>query len=142
MSACRSLRDLFSQSIEGTLAAEEETRLRDHLTECDECRDLYDEMSEILAAVGGLAEVEPPPRLAVEISSSPCRRWLGLLFSAVDREISEANLDRLFQHLEKCEGCRRAWSDLTLMHQAGQALEPPDHLLAACLRPKRRSRGR
>ena len=101
MSTCQSLRDLFSLSLDGTLTPEDEARLQDHFAECPECRELYDGMGDILTTVGGLAEVEPPPRLAVEISSSPCRRWLGLLFSAVDREISEANLDRLFQHLEK-----------------------------------------
>ncbi len=85
-----------------------------------------------------MADLSPPSHLDDEISSSPCRRWLGLLFSAVDREISEPNLDRLFRHLEACEGCRRAWADLSLIHQISDAIEPPQHLLALCVRPRRR----
>ncbi|MCD4751320.1 MAG: zf-HC2 domain-containing protein [Thermoanaerobaculales bacterium] len=141
MSRCQSVRDLFSDSLEGALTPEEAKRVQDHLAECDECRGLYEEMSNILGAAEDFAHIEPPSSLEAEISSSPCRRWLGLLYSAVDREISDVNLDRLFQHLEGCEGCRRAWSDLTLIHQAGQALEPPAHLLSRCLRPQRRLSG-
>jgi hypothetical protein len=92
----------------------------------------------VAEAIQPLAGIEPPPDLASELSSSPCRRWLGLLYTAVDREITEGNLERLLGHLESCPACRRAWNDLTLIHQIGTALEPPPGLLQRCLRPRAR----
>jgi hypothetical protein len=72
-----------------------------------------------------MAAVEPSPRLRDALTASPCRCWLGLLFRAVDRELDEGGLTRLLAHLESCDSCRRAWGDLALIHQVGEALVPP-----------------
>jgi hypothetical protein len=80
-----------------------------------------------------MAVLEPPEHLARELSSSPCRRWLGLLFAAIDRDIGESNLSRLLSHLESCETCSRVWSDMTLIHQVGEAMVPPRQLLDRCV---------
>jgi predicted anti-sigma-YlaC factor YlaD len=58
---------------------------------------------------------------------------LGLLFQAVDREISQHNLERLLTHLEACPSCRRTWQDLTLVHQVSEAMEPSQYLLTRCI---------
>lgn len=142
MNACISVRERFSLYIEGDLEADEIMIVENHLESCSECREILDSLRGILEISGALADLDPPAQLKAEVADSPCRRWLGLLFSAIDREISEANLDRLFQHLESCPSCRSAWSDLSLIHQAGDALTPPDHLLARCLRPRRPFSGR
>ena len=52
----------------------------------------------------------------------------------MDREIAQPNLERLLTHLESCPSCRQVWHDLTLIHQVGDAMEPPNHLLSACIR--------
>lgn len=137
MSACTPIREHFSAYLEGDLEIGEITLVESHLETCTECRETLDSLREILDIGQGLAELEPPAQLRAEVADSPCRRWLGLLFSAIDREISETNLDRLFQHLENCPSCRSAWGDLSLIHQVSDALQPPDHLLARCLRPRR-----
>jgi predicted anti-sigma-YlaC factor YlaD len=141
MSTCDRFRDLFSLGADGQLDAGDRRRLDEHLAHCEPCRSLYEEFEVLFGGPGPLAELSPPDHLGAEIASSPCRRWLGLLFSAVDRELSEANVDRLFQHLESCPTCRRAWADLSLIHQVGDAIEPPQYLLARCLRPRRRRAG-
>ena len=61
-----------------------------------------------------------------------------MLHQAVDRDISEHNLERLLSHLESCEACRRAWNDLSLIHQVGEALIPPQHLLDSCISVRRK----
>ncbi len=137
MDACTEIRERFSAYLEGDLESGEITAVEGHLEECSECRETLDSLRDILDISGVLAHLEPPAHLQSEVADSPCRRWLGLLFSAIDREISETNLERLFQHLEDCPSCRSAWSDLSLIHQVGDALTPPDHLLARCLRPRR-----
>jgi predicted anti-sigma-YlaC factor YlaD len=137
MSACTEIRERFSAYLEGDLEAGEITTVENHLEECSECRETLDSLRDILEISSVLADLQPPAQLKAEVADSPCRRWLGLLFSAIDREISEANLDRLFQHLEDCPSCRSAWGDLSLIHQVSDALEPPHHLLARCLRPRR-----
>ena len=137
MNACTEIRERFSAYLEGDLESGEITVVNDHLEACSECRETLDSLRDILELSGALADLQPPAQLKAEVADSPCRRWLGLLFSAIDREISEANLDRLFQHLEDCPSCRSAWGDLSLIHQVSDALEPPHHLLARCLRPRR-----
>jgi len=137
MNACTEIREFFSAYLEGDLESGEITTVEHHLEVCSECREILDSLRDILEISGTLADLQPPAQLKAEVADSPCRRWLGLLFSAIDREISEANLDRLFQHLEDCPSCRSAWGDLSLIHQVSDALEPPHHLLARCLRPRR-----
>ncbi|RLE28086.1 MAG: hypothetical protein DRJ65_00770 [Acidobacteria bacterium] len=137
MNTCDLTRERFSLYLEGELESDAITTFENHIETCSECRETLDGLREILDFGRAMAQLEPPEQLRVEVADSPCRRWLGLLFSAIDREISEANLDRLFQHLESCSSCRRAWSDFSLIHQVGDALIPPDHLLSRCLRPRR-----
>ena len=137
MNTCDLTRERFSAYLEGDLESGEITTVESHLETCSECRETLHSVREILDIGRTMADLEPPAQLRVEVADSPCRRWLGLLFSAIDREISEANLDRLFQHLESCSSCRRAWSDFSLIHQVGDALTPPGHLLSRCLRPRR-----
>ncbi len=137
MHDCTEIREYFSAYLEGELESGEVTTVEKHLEVCSTCRETLDSLRDILELSGTLAYLEPPAQLKAEVADSPCRRWLGLLFSAIDREISEANLDRLFQHLEDCPSCRSAWGDLSLIHQVSDALEPPQHLLAQCLRPRR-----
>lgn len=137
MNTCDFTRERFSLYLEGELEPNELTTVENHIETCSECRETLDGFREILDFGRTMADLEPPAQLKVEVADSPCRRWLGLLFSAIDREISETNLDRLFQHLETCSSCRRAWSDFSLIHQVSDALTPPDHLLSRCLRPRR-----
>ncbi len=86
----------------------------------------------VTAAGSELAGLAPPRHLEDTITATPCARWLGMLHSAVDRELEPEALARLLAHLETCEGCRRAWDDLSLIHQVGEALVPPAGLLHRC----------
>jgi predicted anti-sigma-YlaC factor YlaD len=130
VSSCTTTRDRLSAFLEGDLEAGAAASMREHLASCDDCRELADAMAWTTATPGCLAGLEPPDDLADRIAVSPCSRWLGLLFQAVDREISEHNLDRLLQHLEACPGCRRTWNDLSLIHQVSEAIVPPTGLAA------------
>jgi anti-sigma factor RsiW len=133
MSSCDRFRDLLGAALDGELDETEARELRDHLVRCQDCAALKDTMELISETIAPVADMEPPAHLGSDIASSPCRRWLGLLFSAVDREISEHNLDRLLPHLESCASCRRAWNDMTLIHQVGDAMDPPPGLLERCI---------
>lgn len=141
MTGCADIRDRLAALLDEPADTVLDAGVRTHLEACADCRELADSLTLIAEAVAPLDGLEPPSGLAREIASSPCRRWLGLLFHAVDREIGEANLTRLLSHLESCEGCRRTWNDLALIHQVSEALEPPDHLLGRCIsvrwRPRR-----
>jgi len=133
VNACTELRDLFAAVLENEAAPADVELVRSHIDGCAECSELFDAMAMIVGAGDFLGDVEPPPRLGAELASSPCRRWLGLLYQAVDREISPANLDRLLPHLESCPSCRQVWHDLTLIHQVGDAMTPPNYLLQKCI---------
>lgn len=134
MSNCTEIRDLFSAVLENEATEAEVGQVRTHIDGCAECAELYDAMGTIVGAGDFLADVEPPSHIGEELASSPCRRWLGLLFQAVDREISQPNLERLLTHLGSCPSCRRVWHDLTLIHQVGDAMTPPNHLLQKCIK--------
>ncbi|MBD3853671.1 MAG: zf-HC2 domain-containing protein [Acidobacteria bacterium] len=141
MLSCTDVRDLFSLYLDGELEEEKACAVRDHLAECSECTELTETMELIAGAGAALAGVEPPDHLAGDLQASPCRRWMGLLFQAVDREISQHNLERLLTHLEACPSCRRAWQDLTLIHQVSEAMEPPPHLVNLCIRAREKRPG-
>jgi predicted anti-sigma-YlaC factor YlaD len=136
MLSCTDVRDLLSLYLDGELEEEKACAVRDHLADCSECTELGETMELITGAGADLAGLEPPEHLAGDLQASPCRRWMGLLFQAVDREISQHNLERLLTHLEACPACRRAWQDLTLIHQVSEAMEPPPHLVNLCIRAR------
>ncbi len=133
MFSCDDVRDLLADHAEGTLPEEMRRQVDDHLEACEECAQLRQTVDLIAQTIPDLGHLEPPPYLEGDLSASACRRWLGLLFQAVDREISQYNLERLLSHLESCESCTRAWNDLTLMHQVGQAMEPPQGFVQRCI---------
>ena len=134
MNTCTDIRDLFTAVLENEAAQTEVKQVRDHIDECTECAELFEAMEMIVGAGDFLADLEPPSHIGDEIASSPCRRWVGLLYQAVDREISQTNLERLLTHLEACPSCREVWHDLSLIHQVSDAMEPPNHLLQQCIR--------
>lgn len=140
MTSCRSVQELFGSFLEGALDPVAAGSIREHVCGCGECAELLATMEAIAEAIAPWRSVEPPAQLAGDLQSSPCRRWLGLLFRAVDHELSDVNLARLLEHLEGCEACREVWNDLALVHQVGDSMEPPPVLLARCLSPRRLSR--
>ena len=133
MSGCTDVRDLLSLYLEGELEEEQAITVREHLAECEDCAGILETLESIVEAGSALDELDPPDHLLSDLASSPCTRWLGLLFQAVDREISQHNLERLLTHLEACPSCRRTWQDLTLVHQVGDAMEPSQYLLKRCI---------
>jgi len=146
MTSCATYRERFSLLLEGALEPQQARELEQHLERCSECAQLLEIVRQCVDAAAGLDELEPPAQLHDELVSSPCRRWLGLLHSAIDRDISEANLARLLAHLEACDSCRRAWNDMSLIHQVGAAMVPRPELVGRCIaahhRPKPRIIGR
>ena len=133
MFGCTDVRDLLSLYLEGELEEEQAITVREHLAECEDCAGILETLESIVDAGSTLDELEPPDHLLADLASSPCTRWLGLLFQAVDREISQHNLERLLTHLEACPSCRRTWQDLTLVHQVSDAMEPSEYLLKRCI---------
>lgn len=134
MNACTDIRDLFASVLESEAGEDEINEVRAHIGECAGCAEFYEAMAMVVGAGEFMDSVEPPAHLGDELASSPCRRWLGLLYQAVDREISQPNLERLLTHLEACPSCRRVWHDQTLIHQVSEAMNPPNQLLQQCIR--------
>ncbi len=134
MSSCTDTRDLFAAVLENEASRAEVDQVHAHIGACADCAELYEAMGMVIGAGDFLADLEPPPHLGEELASSPCRRWIGLLYQAVDREISQPNLERLLTHLGSCPSCRRVWHDLTLIHQVGDAMRPPNYLLEKCIK--------
>ena len=137
-SSCEDIRELLPSFVEGELSEPHRDRVREHLAGCVDCSELADILSTITGVGDALDALQPPDGLAANVASSPCGRWLGLLFEAVDRQITDGNLERLLSHLESCQGCRQTWTDLTLIHQVADALDPPPGLLARCVNVRRR----
>ena len=133
MSGCTDVRDLFSLYLEDELEEAQVFAVREHIAECDDCAGILETLESIVDAGSVFDELNPPDHLLSDLASSPCTRWLGLLFQAVDREISQHNLERLLTHLEACPSCRRTWKDLTLVHQVSDAMEPSQYLLKRCI---------
>ena len=138
MDRCTDLRELLSLYLEGELDEAQAGDVREHLATCSECAELSETMGDVMTCGAALGHLEPPATLAIDLAESPCRLWLGLLFQAVDHEISPRNLERLLSHLESCPSCRRTWQDLTLMHQVGEAMEPSQYLLKSCINARER----
>jgi predicted anti-sigma-YlaC factor YlaD len=133
MSRCDDIRERLSSYLDGELEAGDVRDVERHLAECTECADLRHALGFVSETVRHLQKLEPPPRLTAELVASPCRHWLGLLMSAIDREVDNENLDRLLGHLEKCPSCTRIWTDLSLVHQVGEAMLPPAGLVERCV---------
>jgi predicted anti-sigma-YlaC factor YlaD len=133
MAGCTEIRDLLGHYLEGDLDEARAREVVDHVTACEDCAAILETLRDIVGAGTSLAELEPPDHLLHDLASSPCTRWLGLLYQAVDREISQHNLERLLTHLESCAACRRTWQDLTLIHQVSDAMEPSQYLLKRCI---------
>jgi predicted anti-sigma-YlaC factor YlaD len=143
MTSCDRVRALLSASLDDDLGVDDRGLVDRHLDGCRACRSFADDLAGWWSDVAIAGEaLEPPAGLAAAIASSPCQRWLTLLFEAVDRQISEPNLERLLGHLDRCPGCREAWMDLTLLHQTGEMLEPADDLVARCVATPRARRAR
>ena len=138
MASCDHVHDLLGKLLDGELPEDEQRAVHEHVDGCDNCRQLLEALELVAGAIPRLDGLEPPVHLEQDLAASPCRRWLGLLHQAVDREIGERNLDRLLSHLDGCATCRQAWNDLTLIHQLSSALEPPPTLLQRCIEARKR----
>lgn len=132
MKSCEDYRGLFSEALEG--GSEVKATLQAHLERCEDCRRLFDEFSSLFSGPALLDGLPAPEQMSVELVASPCTRWLRRLFSAIDRELPEEELGELFEHLESCPDCRRAWGDLSLIHQLSDAIQAPESLVQLCLR--------
>lgn len=137
MTRCDELRELLPGYAYGELEPGAAAAVRDHLSDCPECRRLVEVLGFVAVEANALGDLDPPHELVDEIGLNHCRRWLALLFAAVDRELPEDQLERLLSHLEACSSCRRSWADLTLMHQVGEALIPPQGLVERSSSPSR-----
>lgn len=144
MTGCGDVRDLFSPYVEGELTDDARRRVEEHLDRCSSCSETLAAVRLVIEAGREVAKLEPPSDLEGRLTTTPCARWLDLLFRAVDHEVEPPALQRLLVHLESCVGCRRTWDDLSLMHQVGAALTPSPRLVARCdtvhQRPPRASR--
>ncbi len=137
MTGCTSIRPLIPQWIEGELEPRQARLVEEHLEACEECRRTAGALRTVREAGRAFASLEPPADLAARLTASPCARWLDLLHRAADHELESDALARLLQHMERCEGCRRAWDDLTLVHQVQGALTPPPGLAVRCIARRR-----
>lgn len=59
---CNDMLEQLSAALDGELTAEEKVQLDRHLSQCDSCRALFDELSAIHGACAHL-EAAPPPAL-------------------------------------------------------------------------------
>ena len=64
MKSCEKFAPLLSAFVDGELTEEENAEVLTHVSECEECRRLLDELTALHAAFGGLEEVEPPADFA------------------------------------------------------------------------------
>ena len=140
MSRCDDIRELLSARLDGELEVRDARDVERHLAECQECADLARAMGMVSEVLGTFRHLDPPPRLEADLAASPCRRWLGLLMSSIDRDIEEHDLDRLLGHLEGCTSCARVWTDLSLVHQISEAMLPPAGLAERCAAVRRQPR--
>ncbi len=140
MSRCEEIRELLGAYLDGELEVGEAQGVERHLAGCHECADLGHAMKLVSEAFTPFQKLDPPTYLEADLVASPCRRWLGLLMSAIDREIDDSELDRLLGHLEACPSCTRIWTDLSLVHQVGEAMLPPAGLVERCAAVRRQPR--
>lgn len=132
MNRCDEIRGLFSAYLEGGLDDTGRTTVREHLAQCPDCAELMATLRMVIETGTEVQSIEPPASIIGTIGSSPCSRWLSMLFKAADHELPAEALPRLLEHLESCSTCRRTWDDLTLMHQVQNVLEPPPGLAEKC----------
>ncbi len=133
MARCAEIRELLGLHLDNQLLPDQIELVEEHLGSCEDCAELAAVADEIAQVGSELAAIEPPAELAADLRSTPCRLWLGLLFQAVDREITQRNLERLLGHLDGCPACRQSWQDLTLIHQISDVITPPRNLVKKCI---------
>ena len=64
---CETIRNMISSYIDKDLNDIEKTELGKHLTECEQCREEYESMLDIIAVCGNLEEVELPQNFRTEL---------------------------------------------------------------------------
>lgn len=110
---CRELQDRLEALIAGTLDAEVETAVRDHLRSCARCHEMEILVRESL----DVPEIAVPADLTDSIlqrtSGSPCARSRELLCGFVDDTLSGVDTDLVGLHLETCDECRSLATTLT-----------------------------
>jgi len=137
MNRCAPIRPLLPSWVEGELEPRQARQVEKHLESCQECRATVEALRTVRDAAALTSDLDPPPGLRARLTASPCARWLALLHRAADHELESEALARLLQHMEGCPGCRRAWDDLTLIHQVQDVLTPPPGLCARCIARRR-----
>jgi hypothetical protein len=64
---CETIRNMISSYIDKDLNDIEKTELEKHLTECEQCREEYESMLDIVAVCGNLEEIELPQNFRTEL---------------------------------------------------------------------------
>ena len=72
----------------------------------------------------------------------PCQEYEALISAAVDGEATEAERRALMEHLSRCEGCREAYTQAMLVHEAFDQWEEeaPQGLAEAVMEQVRREK--
>jgi predicted anti-sigma-YlaC factor YlaD len=142
MTRCTEIRAILDQWVEGALDAATAAAVTTHIATCASCRDEAETLRLILDTARDTRELQPPASLGATIAASPCQRWQTMLFRAHDDLLPQDIFERVIEHVDACPDCRRVWSDLTLIRQAGDALTPPPQLAQRCVAVRRRRRQR
>jgi predicted anti-sigma-YlaC factor YlaD len=114
---CREFQDRLEAFGAGTLDADIEASMRDHLTSCARCREMESLVRESL----DVPEIAVPTDLTESIlqrtSGSPCVSSRELLCGFVDDTLSDIDTDLVGLHLETCDECRSLATTLTRLAQ-------------------------
>lgn len=140
MNRCSEIRLVLDQWLEGTLDDATAAGVEQHLATCASCHDEADVLRLLLTTSADVRALEPPAGLEATIASSTCQRWQTLMFQALDNLLPDDALERVIEHMDRCPDCRRVWTDLTLVRQAGEALKPPAELAQRCVSVRRHRR--
>jgi|FaiFalFF_MnMetaG_3_1042247.scaffolds.fasta_scaffold01550_7 anti-sigma factor RsiW len=127
---CRTFEHFISEYLEGTLPGDQASAFMAHLSSCERCRGLLEDVRAALELCRGVGEVEPPSdlperlQLVLQGAAMSCAAFGELISNYFDGVLTATEYHLFEAHARVCSTCHQMVEDVAAVTRLLEGIEP------------------